>query len=185
MNAAAPRSRWLTALLWLCTLLYPLAIYFGLARFEPRSLALLLLGLAVLRLWVTRERVWVAAAAGAGVLVALTMIGNHKLPLKLYPVVVNAVMLSLFALSLRYPPTVIERLARLQHPQLPPSGVAYTRRVTQVWCGFFVFNGSLALITALYASDATWALYNGLLAYLLMGLLFAGEWLLRPRHEHD
>ena len=64
----------------------------------------------------------------------------------------------------------------------------YTRRVTQVWCGFFVFNGSLALLTALYASDGVWMLYNGLLAYVLMGILFAGEWLVRQRvravHTH-
>jgi len=59
--------------------------------------------------------------------------------------------------------------------------VAYTRRVTQVWCGFFVLNGSVALVTALWASDATWALYNGLISYCLMGCLFAGEWLVRRK----
>ena len=40
---------------------------------------------------------------------------------------------------------------------------------------------TLALATALWASDKTWALYNGLIAYLLMGALFAGEWLVRGR----
>jgi uncharacterized membrane protein len=29
------------------------------------------------------------------------------------------------------------------------------------------------------ASRAAWALYNGLLSYLAMGALFAGEWLYR------
>ena len=66
--------------------------------------------------------------------------------------------------------------------------MAYTRKVTQVWCGFFVLNGGLALGTALWASDATWALYNGLIAYGLMGVLFAGEWVVRRRvragHAH-
>ena len=174
-----------TGLLWLATLLYPLAIYFGMSRFEPRWLALLLLGLALLRLLVTRERVWIAATAGAAVLVAASMLSNHGLPLKLYPVLVNAVMLVVFGLSLRYPPSVIERLARLQHPNLPAEGVAYTRRVTQVWCGFFVFNGGIALYTAVWTSDAAWALYNGLIAYVFMGLLFAGEWLVRPKHAAD
>jgi len=171
-----------TALLWLATLLYPLAIYFGMGRFEPRWLALLLLGLALLRLLVTRENVWIAAAAGAAVLVAASMVSNSGLPLKLYPALVNAVMLVIFGLSLRYPPSVIERLARLQHPDLPQEGIAYTRRVTQVWCGFFVLNGGIALYTAVWASAAIWALYNGLIAYVLMGLLFAGEWLVRPKH---
>ena len=40
------------------------------------------------------------------------------------------------------------------------------------------------LWTALAASDATWALYNGLIAYLLIGALVLGERLLRPRHGH-
>ena len=70
----------------------------------------------------------------------------------------------------------------------PPSGVAYTRRVTQVWCGFFVLNGALALATALWMSDRAWALYNGLIAYGLIGLLFGVEGQVRQRvtggHRH-
>jgi uncharacterized membrane protein len=77
----------------------------------------------------------------------------------------------------------VERLARLQQPDLPPQGVRYTRRVTQVWCGFFIINGSIALITALWSSFAWWSLYNGLIAYVLMGLLFAGEYLIRRRTQ--
>jgi uncharacterized membrane protein len=94
-------------------------------------------------------------------------------------VLVNLVMLGLFSWTLLSPPSLIERLARLKEPDLPPSGVHYTRRVTQVWCGFFVLNGSIAAYTALYSSLATWTLYNGLISYLLMGLLFGGEFLLR------
>jgi uncharacterized membrane protein len=108
--------------------------------------------------------------------------------LKLYPALVNAVMLAVFAVSLRFPPSAVERIARLSDPHLPPQGVAYTRRVTQVWCGFFVLNGVAALATALWASDQVWAFYNGLLAYVLMGALFGGEWLIRQRvmaaHRH-
>jgi uncharacterized membrane protein len=39
----------------------------------------------------------------------------------------------------------------------------------------------MALLTSLWASTEVWALYNGLIAYLLMALLFAGEWLVRQR----
>lgn len=165
----------------LLTLAYPALVYLGLGRFEPRWLALLLAGLALARALATKERVWLVAAAGALLLAAVTALGNHALPLKLYPVLVNAVLLAVFGASLAYPPSVIERLARLREPDLPPEGVAYTRRVTQVWCGFFAVNGGIALYTALWASDAVWALYNGLIAYGLMGLLFLGEWLVRGR----
>jgi len=175
-------------LLIVLSLAYPLAIYFALGRFEPRWLALLLFALALLRAVAAREPMWLVAAAGAGLLALVATVSNAALPLKLYPALVNAVLLAVFAASLRFPPTVIERIARLQDPQLPPRGVVYTRRVTQVWCGFFVVNGTLALLTALYASDRVWALYNGLLAYGLMGLLFGAEWLVRQRvmaeHRH-
>lgn len=163
------------------SLAYPLAVYALLGRFEPRWLALLLCALALLRAWTTRERVWLWTAVGSGLLAVWATLGNAALPLKLYPVLVNAALLLLFALSLRFGPPVAERLARLQRPDLPASAVTYTRRVTQVWCGFFVLNGSLALATALWGSDYLWALYNGLVAYILIGLLFTIEWLVRQR----
>ncbi len=170
--------------LTLLTLAYPVLVYFGLGHnIEPRWLALLLVGMALMRAAFGRERVWLVAAAGAMGLAALTFWGNQVMPLKLYPVLVSATLLCVFSVSLLYPPTVIERLARLQEPDLPPSGVAYTRRVTQVWCGFFVVNGGISLGTAFWATDAGWALYNGMISYVLMGCLLAGEWLLRKRFK--
>ena len=168
-------------MVWLATLLYPLIVYFGLGRIEPRWIALFLLAIALGRAAISREPVWLAAAAGAGLLVAASMLGNRLMPLKIYPAMVSGVLLAVFGLSLRHPPTAIERIARLTQPDLPPEAVAYTRKVTVVWCLFFVVNGSLALGTAMWASDRVWALYNGLIAYVLMGALFAGEWLVRRR----
>jgi len=172
----------------LVSLAYPLLVYVAMGRFEPRWLALLLFALALLRALTTRQALWWCAAAGAGLLGLAATLFNEALPLKLYPALVNAVMLATFATSLRFGPPLVERLARLQEPDLPPFAVVYTRRVTQVWCGFFVLNGGLALVTALYASDRVWALYNGLLAYVMMGVLFAGEWCVRRKvkaaHAH-
>jgi uncharacterized membrane protein len=167
---------------------YPLVVYWAMGRFEPRWLAVLLLVLALLRAAATRQAVWLAVAAGAAVLAGLATVFNQALPLKLYPALINAVMLLVFGASLVFPPSAVERIARLTEPELPPAGVAYTRRVTQIWCGFFVFNGTAALVTALWMSDRAWALYNGLIAYGLIGLLFGGEWLVRQRvkasHRH-
>lgn len=167
---------------------YPLVVYWAMGRFEPRWLAVLLLALALLRALATRQAVWLAAAAGAALLAALATVLNEALPLKLYPALVNAVLLAVFATSLAFPPSAVERIARMTEPGLPPEGVAYTRRVTQVWCVFFVLNGALALVTALWMSDRAWALYNGLIAYVLIGALFSVEWLVRrrvrARHSH-
>lgn len=71
---------------------------------------------------------------------------------------------------------IVERLARLQEPDLPEKGVRYTRRVTQIWCGFFIINGGIALFTALYGDMSLWTAWNGMIAYFLMGTLMAGEW---------
>jgi uncharacterized membrane protein len=166
------------------TLLYPLAIWAGHGKVEPRWLACLLLLAAATRLpklKLSRSARW--TAAGALALAAVAVAANALLPLKLYPVLVNGALLAAFGYSLAAPPSMIERFARLREPELPPAAVAYTRRVTQAWCAFFAFNGAVALWTALYASEATWSLYNGAVSYLLMGLLFGGEYLLRIRFK--
>ncbi|MBB5017443.1 putative membrane protein [Chitinivorax tropicus] len=166
-------------LIGLITLLYPFAVWLGQAHVEPRVLALLLVAVLALRVkgsGLLAGKGWLLAA---GTLLVTVLISNSALPLKLYPVLVNLAMLAVFGWSLRHPPTVIERLARLREPDLPESGVQYTRKVTQVWCGFFVVNGAIALGTALWASPAVWSLYNGLIAYLLMGVLFAIEFCVR------
>lgn len=165
----------------LLMLAYPLLVWLGLARFEPRALALLLAAVALARALITRERVWFVGAAGGLLLAVIAAAANDATALKLYPVLVNGVLLVLFAASLLHPPSMIERLARLREPDLPAHAITYTRRVTQVWCAFFAVNGGIALYTALYTSAATWALYNGLIAYLLIGLLFAIESLVRQR----
>lgn len=164
----------------------PFLVYFALQHFQPREVALTLLVLLALRapgkiMAFLRRRGLPALLAVAAVLalVALLWRGNDPVWVLSYPILMNALMLSVFAASLVTPPSVIERLARLRHPDLPPEGVIYTRRVTQVWCGFFVVNGSVAAWTAFAASREAWVLYNGLIAYLLMGALFAGEWLFR------
>jgi uncharacterized membrane protein len=168
----------------LITLLYPLAIWLGHGQVEPRLLAGLLLLAALVRLPTLKmDRVGRWWLGGALLLVALAVWGNALLPLKLYPVLVSVAMLAVFGYSLIAPPSIVERIARLREPNLPPQAIDYTRRVTQVWCGFFAVNGLVALITALWASPAVWSLYNGVIAYLLMGLLFSGEYMVRLRFK--
>ncbi len=171
----------------LVILAYPLLIWYAHGRIEPRHLALVLLGVAALRLLTFRmgQRYrWMSLAAL--LLAAPALFWNALLPLKLYPVAISIGMLALFGASLLRPPSIIERIARIQDPDLPAFAIAYTRRVTQVWCLFFALNGGIAFATAVWASEAVWSLYTGLIAYLLMGALFAGEYLVRlyVRRQH-
>ncbi|MEG1210761.1 MAG: hypothetical protein RSE29_06535 [Leclercia sp.] len=120
------------------------------------------------------------ALAGIALCTASYLLKAHQW-LLLYPVVVNLVMLAVFGGSLWTAMPLVERLARLREPNLPPEGVRYTRVVTRVWCGFFIFNGSVALFTVLRGDMHLWTLWNGMIAYILMGTLMATEWLVRQR----
>jgi uncharacterized membrane protein len=167
------------------TILYPVLVYFGSRYFSPQVLALVL-ALLVLgrRTSAFGVRTSPCAVAGSLLLAVLAFGLNNALLLKMYPVLVNGSLLVIFASSLRYPPTIAERIARLRTPNLPQLAVAYTRRVTQAWCVFFVGNGLIALWTALRWPDQAWFIYNGVIAYVLVGALFAGEWLVRQRVLH-
>ena len=169
-------------------LLYPVLIYFGLAHFEPRSVGLVLVVAALAQLWAgragakpTRSAQTALAVAVSCLVAVLVLMSNDQVFLKLYPVCMNGSLLILFGFSLLYPPSLIERFARLRHPDLSPSAVEYTRKVTWAWCGFFLLNGSMAAYTSFACSLETWTLYNGLIAYGLIGLMFAGEYVARGR----
>ncbi|GIU19297.1 hypothetical protein [Shewanella sp. MBTL60-007] len=160
---------------------YPLAVYFGLHYLPAGSIALALCAVLVLRLVLQQQQVkalMLPLLVGIG-LTAGSFVAKENHWLLFYPVVINLTMLALFGYSLRRGPSMIERLARLKEPELPDEAIGYLKTVTLVWCGLFIFNGAMALYTALYASLETWTLYNGLIAYLLIGSLLGGEWLYR------
>lgn len=102
-----------------------------------------------------------------------------------YPVAVNLLLLAVFFRSLYAGSTVVEDLARISDPNLPHEGVAYTRRVTRAWCIFFTANGLTAAATVLSGSLELWTLWNGLLSYICIGLMMAGEYLIRRRVMKD
>jgi uncharacterized membrane protein len=172
---------------------YPFLVYFGLPLFSPRALMLVLIMFIVLRaaLFATARR-WGPAALACAIAAGIAGLGwgaGELQAMRLYPVLMNAVMAAVFALTLLSPPPMIERFARLRTPDLDAYAIGYTRRLTGVWVLFFVVNGAIAAWTALFASLDQWTLYNGLISYLLIGVLFVGEWpvraLLRRRHERQ
>ena len=166
--------------------LYPFAVYFGLEHFEPKYLALLLAIIVITRFigglispGLEKPQLRIATAFLGLLLVVIAFISNSIDSLKVYPVIISFTFLTVFGYSLLYPPTMIERLARLTRPDLPEKAVSYTRKITQIWCVFFLLNGVVALFTAVYTSLSIWTLYNGFLSYLIMGSLFLGEFVYR------
>ena len=106
-----------------------------------------------------------------------------------YPVLVNTLFFAVFFRSLFEKQSIITRFAQLtfKGQALPAYVETYTRNVTKVWCVFCVLNGVIALVT-IFLGIEIWTLYNGLISYILMGLLMAIEYAtrvyVRHRHEH-
>ena len=117
----------------------------------------------------------------AGILCFVT---GKELFLKLYSVVINATLLFVFGCTLFWEPNIIFRFATLADKKITGSSYElqvknYCRKVTVVWCCFFVLNGAAAAYTTFFCSREMWALYNGGISYALMGTLFVVEYIVR------
>jgi uncharacterized membrane protein len=178
--------------------LYPVLMYIGETRFGVQWMAIGIIAVCVLRLAVWRfgshsvstqaafgTRALLIVCCGAIALALVSIWRGSSSAMLYYPVLVNGVMLIVFGASLFFPPTVVERIARLRRGDLPNHATPYLRRVTTAWCMFFIFNGGIAFYTATSGSFEMWALYNGLIAYVLIGAMFAGELLIRMRVMRD
>ncbi|MFT0170787.1 hypothetical protein ACLKMY_17525 [Paraburkholderia mimosarum] len=186
------RSKWRL----LASLAYPVVILCAWRWDSPRFVGLLLLTL-----------LWMQRVAGKGALaatlrkltpvdwavavmlnvasVAIVLTNSERL-MRLYPSLVNLGLLFAFGATLMKGPSMVEKFARLTYADPPAHIVRYTRRVTELWCGFFAVNGAFSVWTALCWTPGAWSLYNGAIAYGIIGVLLASEfawrkWIMLPR----
>ncbi|SAL34754.1 hypothetical protein AWB73_03292 [Caballeronia turbans] len=117
---------------------------------------------------------WIVAFMLSIASAAIVWTDSERL-LHIYPSLVNLGLLIAFGATLVRGPSMIEKFARIGTPDLSSAAVVHTRRVTQIWCGFFAANGLFSLYTALYWQREAWSLYNGAISYGLVGALLAGE----------
>ncbi|MDZ4759898.1 MAG: hypothetical protein SGJ21_02355 [Alphaproteobacteria bacterium] len=173
----------LSIALALLSLLFPLIALLAVRQAGPLWVTLAMAAVIAVRAGTGLGKAMPAGLTWAGFGVAASLavltLWNADLAMRLYPVLMNAALLLAFGVTLARPPSMVERLARMVEPDLPESGVRYTRAVTWVWCAFFVVNGSIALWTALRASLEWWAVYNGVIAYVAMGTLLTVELIVR------
>lgn len=165
---------------------YPFLIFAGLRWLEPRWLALLLgitVSLRAMMSWHRPSadelrRLIVPALLMVAVL-GLSVISNDARYLLFVPFLMNAALLVAFGRSLRTGPPLVETFARMRERKISDAHVRYCRSVTFVWCVFFVANGAVCLWLAIEADLWMWALYTGFISYMLMGLLFSAEFVVR------
>lgn len=161
---------------------YPLAIWAGISMAGSRIAGLIVLGALaiVLPFRIRASPELLGSGIAVAVLVLLSVALDDQRFLLAMPVLVNMTLLAGFGASLldgRLP--VVERFARMTNDNLTPEEMRHCRTVTKVWCLFFIANASVSLLLAIFAPLAVWGLYNGAIAYVLMGAIFAGEYAIR------
>ncbi|WP_416192504.1 hypothetical protein [Neisseria sp. CCUG12390] len=166
-------------LLAIISIAYPLVWYYGRGHGVFYWLAAAMCFLWLVRAAVGKTRSQRSIALVLAVFFAAVIFFRRPDSMYWYPVAISLLLLAVFVASLFSGQSAIERLARLQQPDLPPEGVAYTRKVTQIWCGFFVFNAAAAALLAASDQHDWWAVYTGIVSYILMGALLGGEWVYR------
>ena len=129
----------LKVLLTLLAIAYPVLVYFGLMHFSIREICVVIFFLATIKFLVSikeRNKHDLILFVAVGVLLVFSFFTKESTGILLYPVIINAVLAITFILSLYHPPSMIEKFARLQEPDLPPKAIQYTRQVTKVWAFF-------------------------------------------------
>jgi uncharacterized membrane protein len=178
---------------------YPVLVYYSMQHYSARAVSVvLLIGLGPF-LWRltrgggsvakggrqsaqdedSRTRLhWLLPLLALGLLSGAVFFDSAQ-ALLLIPVCINGALLLSFGVTLRTERPLIERFARLQHADLTHSEVRWCRLWTIIWMLFFGFNITLASVLTVARSVEWWAYYNGLISYLVMGMLFTTEYLVR------
>ncbi len=97
---------------------------------------------------------------------------------KFYPPIVNLGLFIIFFSSIFQKQTVIQKLALSMEPDAKPWVLDYTRKLTYIWSVFMFLNFLISAAT-IFMSKEIWALYNGIISYILVGLLFGVEYTIR------
>ena len=98
--------------------------------------------------------------------------------LKFYPPCCNFLIFSAFFSSIFSKETLVTRFARLIEGEISQKTILYTKKVNSVWIIFTFLNFLISIFT-IFLSDKIWIIYNGLVSYILIGLIFIIEYIIR------
>lgn len=164
------------------TLAYPFAVYYGLSNYGPSVFAVFLFLLLLLRVLVKgsfhEPSQWLQLIV-VGCYCGLVIFANSEKLLLFYPVLMSLGFSALFAFSLTSKTSLIERFAKMSGQDYPQTALGYMRKLTIIWAVLLFCNALVSAYTACCVSLKYWTLYNGLLAYFLLGGLAVGELIFR------
>lgn len=165
--------------------LYPFIVYFGIRMLPPSFFGILLAVIVAARFAVLKREDRTLALPVLALLlvyaVAAASLGSAE-ALLYYPVLVNLMLCILFVASVVNGDPLLLRLVRARGIPMSRFGPRYLTVLTAIWGGFFAINCLVALWTTTASMEA-WALYNGLISYLVVGLFLGAEWIFRRHYK--
>jgi uncharacterized membrane protein len=163
----------------------PWVLYWTLSRHEVGVAALTLVGWVILR---TIPILLAADPAHRATALRLPLIAlvfailgwalDDGVWLMILPSATQATFGTAFLRSLAATP-MIETFARMVKPELLPSEIAHCRQWTRIWGLYLLVLAAIGLALAEWASLKIWTAYVGVASYVLVGLLFAVEYIVR------
>ena len=165
--------RWLIgSLVGGLAMVYPFLVYYGLNQYGPSVFASLLFILLVIRVVIKgsyhEPSQWLQLLV-VGLFCLTVMFLDSELLLRYYPVLMSFGFSALFAYSLKSKTSLVERFAKMAGQDYPEEAIGYMCGLTKVWAVLLFINALISAYTACCLSLKYWTLYNGLLAYFLLG----------------
>lgn len=78
-----------------------------------------------------------------------------------------------------------QQILKLNEVALPAEIASYTRKLTLIWTLLFILMAAVASLLAISGETAWWAIFTGVISYLLVSILFIGEYFLRLHRFPD
>lgn len=169
----------------------PWVLYWTLSQQRLDVAAAVLIGWVIVRtipiVLSARREQRVAALQLPAIALAFALLGwitHDATCLLVLPSATQAAFGFTFLRSLRGVP-LIEHFARMVKPELGPGELAHCRRWTRIWGGYLLVLAALGLGLARWAPLTVWTVYVGVVVYVLVGVLFAIEYVIRKIQFRD
>lgn len=169
-----PLIKALGTILMVC---YPFAIYYVIKNEYSFSIILGILFVAILiGYFLNRQKLLFCFGF---LILSIAFILRDIAYVKAYPVIMNCSVATFFAISLLKKPFV-QVIGEKMKGKLSEKGIVYAKKATYAWVIFMYALTGISCITV-FLSTEIWALFNGLVSYILIGLMFAAEFVVRRK----
>ncbi len=115
----------------------------------------------------------------------LGLVSHERVFLMILPSATQAAFGLTFWRSLAQPVPLVEHFARMVKKDLSDGEVAHCRQWTRIWAIYLWVLAAIGLVLAATVSLAVWTAYVGVVSYVLVGILFAVEYVQRKLRFRD